>query len=261
MKNHIKRRFKWTGLACMLALLLFSCVSQNKVRLLQEKTAKELKTQFENKKSITYRLQVGDQLYIKIYSVDPKTAKFFQTDFPSLMNPTYLYLNSYTIDEFGYINFSFVDKMFVKGLTIVECKDLMQKTLNEYFKDATVQVKLVNYQVSVLGEVNSPGTFTVDDENINIFQALGQAGGVTDFGNLKKVKIVRQIPEGSQIHLIDLNDNNILQSEFFYLMPNDLVYIEPRGVKPFVNSSFPYGLILSVLGTAALVLNLFNIEF
>ncbi|NBC82045.1 MAG: polysaccharide export protein [Bacteroidetes bacterium] len=261
MKKYVKPFMQKTGLSIMMVLLMFSCVSQKNVKILQEKANKELTTQFENQKKITYRLQVGDQLYIKIYSVDPKTAKFFQTDFPSLMNPTYLYLNSYKVDEFGYINFSFVDKMYVKGLSIIECKDLIQKTLNEYFKDATVHVKLVNYQVSVLGEVNSPGTFTVDDESIDLFQALGRAGGTTDFGNLKQVKIVRQVPEGSQIHLIDLTDNRVLQSDYFYLMPNDIVYIEPRAGKAFVQTNFPYGLILSVIGSAAIFLNLFDVQF
>ena len=139
---------KIVTLCCV--LLLVGCVNQKKVTLIQEKTSKTYTTSFENSKSTTYRLNVGDQLYIKIYSVDPKTSKFFQTDFPTLMNPTYLYLNSYTVDEFGFINFSFVDKMYVKDLTVVECKALIQKTLNEYFKDATVHVKLVNFQVAVL---------------------------------------------------------------------------------------------------------------
>jgi polysaccharide export outer membrane protein len=231
----------------ILSLLLSSCVSQKKVQLLQEKTAKELSTQFENSKSITYRVQVGDHLYIKVYSVDPKTSKFFQTDFPNLMNPTYLYLNSFVVDEFGFINFSFVDKMYVKGLTVVEVKDLIQKTLNEYFKECTVTVKLVNFQVAVLGDVNSPGNFTITQEQINLFQALGLAGGLKEFGNRKEVKIVRQTATGSEMYLVDLTDNKILQSPYFYLMPNDIVYVEPMNNKPFVFEKMPYSLFFGML--------------
>src|SRR5512145_2144382 len=157
-------------------ILFTSCISQNKVKLLQERTAREAATEFANNKSTTYRLQAGDHLYIEVYSVDPKTSKFFQTDFPDLMNPTYLYLKSFSVDEAGYINFSFVNKMYVKGLTIAEVKDQIQSTLNEYFKESTAVVKLVNFEVSVIGEVNSPGSFTIYRDQLNIFQAIGLAG-------------------------------------------------------------------------------------
>lgn len=229
------------------SILFASCVSQNKIKMLQEKTAKKPTEQFDNSKNTTYRVQSGDHLYIKIYSVDPKTSKFFQTDFPNLMNPTYLYLNSYVVDEFGYINFSFIDKMYVKGMTVVEVKDLIQKTLNEYFKESTVVVKLVNYEVTVLGEVNNPGTFTILKEQATIFQALGLAGGVKEFANIKNVKLVRQNQAGSSMYFLDLTNNKILSSPYYYLMPNDMIYIEPRNSKSAAYSTFPYSTLVATL--------------
>ena len=83
-------------------LLVSSCVSQRKVRLIQEKVSKETRTIFENPRSSGYRIQTGDHLYIRVYSVDPKTSKFFQADLPYLMNSTYQYLNTYVVDEFSY---------------------------------------------------------------------------------------------------------------------------------------------------------------
>lgn len=240
-----------------ISILFTSCVSQNKLKMLQEKTAKVPTEQFDNTKNTTYRVQGGDHLYIKIYSVDPKTSKFFQTDFPNLMNPTYLYLNSYVVDEFGYINFSFIDKLYVKGLTIVEVKDVIQKTLNEYFKESTVVVKLVNYEITVLGEVNNPGTYTVYKEQANIFQALGLAGGIKDFANLKKVKIVRQNQTGASMHIIDLSDNKILSSPYYYMMPNDMVYIEPLNAKSTAFTTFPYSTLISSLTLIVLGLSVY----
>src|SRR3989304_2836358 len=158
-------------------LFLSSCISQNRIKLLQEMNSKSITSEFANDKNTSYRLQVGDHLYIEVYSVDPKTSKFFQTDFPDLMNPTSLYLKSYSVEEFGYINFSFVDKMYVKGLTVAEVKEQIQKTLNEYFKESTAVVKLVNFEVSVIGEVNDPGRFTIYRDPINLFTAVGLAGG------------------------------------------------------------------------------------
>lgn len=206
--------------------------------------------QFENKKKTAYQVQSGDHLYIRIYSLDPKTSKFFQTDLPTLMNPTYLYLNSYMVDEDGYINFSFVDKMFVKGMTLDEVKKKIQKALNEYFNETTVVIKLVNFQVSVIGEVNNPGNFTIEKDQVNVFQILATAGGLKDFSNLKKIAIVRQTLKGSDIHYIDLRDKKILESDYFYLMPNDIVYVEPLKGKSYLFPTFPYGMVLSSISFA-----------
>ena len=243
---------------CGILFLLTSCVSQKKVKLIQEKVNKEMTTQFENMRTTTYRIQTGDHIYVRIYSVDPKTSKFFQSDFPYLMNSTYQYLNTYVVDEFGYISFSFIEKLYVKGMTVPEVQNAVQTQLDQYFKEASAYVKLVNFQVGVLGEVNSPGNFTVEQDQINVFQAIGLAGGVTDFGNYKDVKVVRQTQNGSEIHLLDLTDNQVLTSPYYYLMPNDVIYIEPRSTKSWAYSQFPYQTLLYamsiILLAAALII-------
>jgi polysaccharide export outer membrane protein len=243
--------------ALSITVLLFSCVSQKNVRLIQEKVNKEMKTQFENPRSTTYRVQPGDNLYIRVYSVDPKTSKFFQSDFPYLMNSTYQYLNTYVVDEFGYISFSFIEKLYVKGLNVQEIQQALQSQLNQYFKEATAYVKLVNFQVGVLGEVNSPGNFTIEQDQINIFQAIGLAGGITDFGNYKKVKLIRQTPTGSEISILDLTDNRILESPYYFMMPNDVLYIEPRSTKSWAYTQFPYQSLLYFFSVAILGAALF----
>ncbi len=240
-----------------LILILGSCVSQKNVKLIQEKVDKEMKTQFDNPRSTSYKIQTGDHLYIRVYSVDPKTSKFFQSDFPYLMNATYQYLNTYVVDEFGYISFSFIEKLYVKGLSVQEVQQAVQTQLNEYFKEATAYVKLVNYQVGVLGEVNSPGNFTIEQEQITVFQAIGLAGGVTDYGNFKQVKLVRQTPGGSEVHLLDLTNNRILESPYYYLMPNDVIYIEPRSTKSWAYTQFPYQSLLYFFSVAILGAALF----
>jgi polysaccharide biosynthesis/export protein len=242
------------------ALLLPSCISQKKVMLLQEKSIKAAKTSFDNKKKTSYIIQSGDHLYIHIYSLDPKTSKFFQTDLPTLVNPTYLYLNSYMVDEDGYLNFSFVEKMLVKGLTIDEVKTKIQKALNEYFNETTVIVKLVNFQVSVLGEVNSPGNFTIDKDQINIFQLIAMAGGFKEFSNLKKITLVRQTLKGSEIHYIDMNNKSVLESDYFYLLPNDVIYVEPLESKTYLFPTFPYTMIFSTVSFALSLAIFFKIK-
>lgn len=240
-----------------LIILFSSCLSQKKVMLLQD--VKEAKLSFENKKKTAYQIQTGDHLYIRIYSLDPKTSKFFQTDLPTLFNPTYLYLNSYLVDDEGYINFSFVDKMYVKGMTIDEVKKKIQTSLNEFFKETTVIVKLVNFQVAILGEVNSPGNFTIDKDQINILQAVAQAGGIKEFGNVHKVTLVRQTITGSDVHYLDLSDKKLLESDYFYLMPNDIVYIEPLKGKSYLFTQFPYGMVFSVLSLGVSIVTLLKV--
>jgi polysaccharide biosynthesis/export protein len=254
MKKFARKAIKLTAIIMTVAFVLSSCISQRRVMMLRDNSTEA--TSFENKKAVTYRIQTGDHLYIRIYSVDPKTSKFFQTDLPALMNPTYLYLNSYIVDEQGYINFSFVDKMYVKGLSVEEVKNLVQKTLNDYFKETTVMVRLVNFQVAVLGEVNSPGNFTIDKDQINIFQALGLAGGTKEYANIKKVKLVRQTTKGSEIYMLDLSNKEILQSDYFYLMPNDMLYIQPYKIKSWTFQRFPYEMFLSVGAIALAVMSL-----
>lgn len=241
------------AIVLMLPALISGCASRKNILMLQGMS--EQSATYSNSGKSSYKLHKGDNLYIKVYSVDEKTAKFFQSDLPNLMNNTYLFLNSYTIDESGYIHVSFIDKLLVEGLSIEEAKNLIQKALNEYFKECTVVVKLVNFQVSVLGEVNSPGSFTIDKEQVNLFQALGLAGGAKEFSNLRKVVLVRQTDTGSQVQKLDLTSQKILESEFFYLMPNDIVYIEPVKAKTNIGSS-PY-LLISTLSLALLALNIF----
>jgi len=228
------------------AIVLSSCASRKNVLLIQDKD-KTGAIEFANPKQTAYKVQPGDNLFIKVYSVDPKTSKFFQTDLPTLMNPTYLYLNSYTVNDNGFINFSFVDKMYVQSLTIEEIRTLLQKTVNEYFKEATVSVKLVNFRVTVLGEVKMPGEFTIDKDQINIFQAIGLAHGVLDFGDRTEVSLIRQIEGGSEVHTVDLTDKKILESEYYYLMPNDIVYIKPLKAKSYIYGSDTKDLLFSIL--------------
>ena len=241
----------------LLIFMLSSCVSQRNVWMFQDDSSQKGQTDVKHTPKPVYKLKTGDHLYIKVYSVDPKTSKFFQTDFPSLMNSTYVYLNSYVVDEEGYLHFSFIEKMLVKGLTVEDVKKKLQETLDSYFKEATVTVKLVDFQVSVLGEVNSPGTYTIDKDQVDIYHALGLAGGIKTFGNLRKVTLVRQTLDGSEVHNLNLSDKSMLSSEYYYLMPNDVIYIPTRKAKSFVFETVPYGTILSSLAVVLSVIAIF----
>jgi len=251
----MKRNISLLLPSLVMLTLLSSCISLEKTKLLQEKSIQDISQEFVNRKTAEYKIQPGDQLYIQVYSVDPKTSRLFNTDMPMHYTNTSKELNSYKVDDKGYINFSFIDKVQVGGMTVEGARDLLQQTINEYFKEATVIVKMVYYRISVLGEVNQPGSFMVDNKQINVLQAISEAGGISTFGDRQQVVLIRQTSNGSKMHYLDLTDNAVLESDQFYLMPNDVLYVKPMRSKNLAFEKIPYSLLLS---TATLGLTIYN---
>lgn len=238
-------------LATIAVVIMNSCVSIKKTKLLQEEGATSY---MQGTSAGEYKLKTGDQIYIKVYSVDPKTSRLFQTDMPQHFTSTTKELNSYKIDKDGYIHFSFIEKMMLKGKTLEEATQLLQDKINEYFKEATVVVKLAYFRVSVLGEVKKPGTFNVEEKEINILQALAEVGGIETFGNREKVMLIRK----EQVHYLDIREKSILQSEYFNLMPNDVIYVEPRSSKNISLEKLPYGVMLSIISLSVAAYSIFG---
>jgi len=169
-----------------------------------------------------------------------------------------VYLNSYSVNDTGYIFLPVIGNLYVKNKTIDSIKLLIQNSLEKYLRNPTVIVKLVNYNITVLGEVKKPGKFKVYQEQINIFDAIGLAGDLTDYGNRNNVLVIRQDTKGSTLHKIDLTDSNILESEYYFLMPNDIIYIEPLTAKSFGARTFSWSLALSTVTTFLVLLNYFK---
>ncbi len=234
--------------------LFSSCIRQQKTWILQDTDSKNVTTNFSNSRNTTYKIQNGDNLYINIYSVDKATSTYFQTNFPTVMNEAYLYLNSYVVSEDGYLSLSFIDKMYVKGLTVEEIQKQLQSTMNTYFKDVTVSVKMVSFLVSIIGEVNGEGKFRISEDNANILEVIALAGGFKEYANRENLTLVRQTGTGSEVRYLNLKDKNILASEDFYLMPNDIIYVQSLKSKSFTYEKLPYNLFISIVTMAIAVL-------
>jgi polysaccharide export outer membrane protein len=129
----------------------------------------------------------------------------------------------------------------------------LEKKLQEYLLNPVVIVRLASFRITLLGEFKSPGKYDVYQSNINLFEAISMAGDMTDFAKRDKIAIIRQTSRGSQIVRVNLNDKRILESDYFYLLPNDIVYAEPIKAKQFVSTNFPYGLVFSILSTILLL--------
>ncbi|PLX23802.1 MAG: hypothetical protein C0599_03685 [Salinivirgaceae bacterium] len=239
--------------ALLVLAIMSSCISQKKVWLVQDQT-KQSQTEFINTREEAYKVNPGDRLFIKVYSSDKQTSKFFQTDLPNFMSNTYQYLNSYSVNPDGFLNFSFIEKIKVEGLTVNEVEKTLQKTLNEYFKEVTVVVKLVNFQVTVLGEVEREGRYTNNEEHLSLLEAIALAGGIREFGDRRNITLIRHDKTGAKVHYLDLTDKKILESDLYYVQPGDVIYVKSMKSKSFAYEKLPYAIFVSTLAIAISVL-------
>ena len=250
-------------------LLLFftavftSCVPMKRIKYLQQEVQKDdtLRSEFLNKTGPDYKIQARDNLYIKVYSPIAKTENFFQEDISTssnYYNDQGIFLNSYLVNDEGYIDFPFVGEVYVMGLNYDQAKDLIKSIVDDYIKGSSVIVRFAAFKVTMLGEVTRPGEFSIWESKFNIFDAISQAGDMTPRAKRNDVVIVREIKGGSVVKHLDLNDIRILESDFYYLLPGDIVYVPPLKAKNFIFDDFPYALVLSTITTALLLINFFQ---
>lgn len=240
----------------LIILLASSCVPLKKTKYLQDIPKDDTTTNFVTKAE-DYRIKKGDNLYIRILSLEEKASNFFNPGSGASIvysDPASVYLYSYLVDEQGYIQLPFIGDMQVRGFTVEELKDKIEAAVGEYLKETTVIVKLANFQITLIGEVNSPGSHWVFTSTINIFEALALAGDITLVGNRNKVKLVRTTENGSKIHYLDITDKKILESPLYYLEPFDIVYVDPIKARNFIFQQFPYGMIYTTIATVLLLI-------
>ncbi|NLN95972.1 MAG: hypothetical protein GX128_07375 [Bacteroidales bacterium] len=247
-------------LPLVLVLIFSSCISQKKLKYMVDDFPKSV---YEHYPRQDYKIQPGDNLFIQVLGLDAQTADLFSFQ-PSgayrqyQTNDLSAYLSSYTVDPKGYVEFSIIGNIFVKDKTINEIKILLQEAISEYMRDATVIVKLVNFRVTLLGEVARPGQYPVYHTQINIFEALAMAGDLTQWGDRRNVHLIRSTKGESQVIKLDISGRKILESEYYFLMPDDILYVIPMEAKTFAFTTFPYSVVFSTITTALLILNFFK---
>ena len=242
------------GIILMLFAMMFSsCVPQKKMLYLKDAqmAAENQSINYVNERNVNYKLQPGDNLYIRfINTIDERSTASLGGD---ITNRSYtssdasIYLQSYTLDEEGCIELPLTGKIELKNLTIDEAKEKLQVELDKYVNQTTIIVKLSNFNLTVLGEVNKPGMYKVYQSQINLFEAVSMAGNMTTFAKRDKVRIIRQTDDGSEIVTVDMGEADILSSPYYYLKPNDIIYVEPLAMKQWGFSSFPYSTVFSII--------------
>lgn len=217
-------------LSLLSIVFFFSCVPHKKTLLLKSSDEQAVVALPLKVGDVYYKVQVEDLIDVKVASPDVESMQIFNPGGGGGGESSF-YLNSYQVDREGNIQFPLLGDIYVLGLTTTEIKDLISEKLESYFKQMTVAVRLVSFKVTFLGEVNNPSTISLYSEHTNFFEALSKVGGLSQFANSRRVKIVRKDGGEAEVYWVDISTQDFLSSEYFYLQPNDIVYIEPLKAK------------------------------
>jgi polysaccharide biosynthesis/export protein len=248
--------------------LLSACTSQQKLAYLSnlpETNGEETFTM----EIPDYHIQPRDILYITIKAMTPdgRIADFLMS--ANNYGGTYVtqgesggYIYGFDVNSEGNIILPVVGAIKVEGLTLEDTRKLLQETADKVFKNSTVECKLLSFKFTVIGEVRVPGTYTNYNNYLTVFEAVGRAGGVGDYGDRSRVLVVRPKDKGSKTFRLNLQDKNILASEAYFLLPNDVVIVEPLKQKIFNMNlptiSFVISTVTGVLTTTLLLINYFG---
>ncbi|WP_394773585.1 polysaccharide biosynthesis/export family protein [Flavobacterium sp.] len=217
----------------LIGALFTSCIPVKDLVYLQDKNNSGEQNNIAAVESKPYRLQVNDVLSVDIKAIDPKLVSIFNTtqNASAGKSESELYFNGFTVDDHGNIRMPILGEINVIGYTLEEVRVIIEKKLlEEYFKSEAnifITVKLAGFKYTINGEVGSTGTKTLFQEHVNIMEAVANAGDITITGNRKAVTVIRQSPTGMQMHDLDLTDVNVMKSPYYYLQPNDYIYVKP----------------------------------
>lgn len=241
-------------LTVLLAMTFASCVPQKKMLYLKdaEMLTENVSKDYVNDRAVNYRLQPGDNLFIRVMNtIDERSAAALMGDSGGsrmyYSSDAAIYLQSYTLDEEGCIEMPLTGKISLKNLTVDEAKERLQIELDKYVNQTTIIVKLSNFNLTLLGEVTRPGMYKVYQSQINLFEAISLAGNMTNFAKKSDVRIIRQTDDGSEIITVDMGQADILSSPYYYLKPNDIIYVEPLKIKQWGFTTFPYSTVFSII--------------
>lgn len=213
-------------------VLFFSCANRKDIVYYQNIDNLSLK---EKTNSYEIKIQPDDLLYIIVSADDTEAAEQFNLNSIKLTNAGRLDLSTgqqinqlYLVNEAGFINFPVLGKMKVSGLTRSELLKTLEERIEAYIKDPIINLRINNFKVSVLGEVNMPGTYNIVSERVTLIEALSMAKDLTIYGVRNNILIIREIDGVKSYNRVDITKADFINSPFYYLGQNDVVYVEPN---------------------------------
>lgn len=215
-----------------------------------------------------YKIQHRDMLYITIKSMTPDGSINDFLSSSDRSSGTYIqseagqYLYGYDVNSDGNILLPVLGNINVKELTLEEARHVIQRAADKLFNNSTVECKLLSYKFTVIGEVRTPGTYVNYNNYLTVLEAIGRAGGINDYGRRDKLLVVRPFEDGTKTFTLNLQDKDILSSEAYFLLPNDVVIVEPESKKVFnlnlPTISFIISTVSSAITMTLLLINYFG---
>lgn len=268
----MKRISPSLSLSLFLLIALFlaaGCTSQKKLAYLNNLPEPDGQEYF-TMEIPGYKIQPRDILYITAKALNPQGKIEDYLSSATSSSTTQIggggdsggYLYGYDVNSAGYIRIAIIDTIKVEGLSLEETRRLIQEKVDRVFKNTTVECKLLSFKFTVIGEVKAPGTYINYNNYLTVLEAIGRAGGISDYGKRDRVLVVRPAEKGSKTFRINLQDKSILNSEAYFLLPNDVVIVEPQSQKVF-NMNLPtiafiLTSITSAITTTLLLINYFE---
>ena len=245
-------------------IIMSSCISSRKVNYMQKPDlfipAYKDSLNFED-----YKLRKGDRLYVKVYSTNEKTNSLFNggnnmrtTATTTTRGGSTDELYTYLIEEDGTVVFPMVGEILLEGLTVREATTALEKAIEPLFRFSTVEIKIAERYFSIIGNSGN-GLIQIPKEKINIFQALAMAGDIGLYGDKSKIRILRETANGTVIKTFDVRSADIINSEYFYVEPNDVIYVQNLDEQFFSVTNLPslFSTIVSTFSFGVFIYNLF----
>jgi len=244
MNNYFFIKSKFAVLLLALLFSVSSCVTNKDLEYLR--TSKDVSKVKLNTNE--YRLQVGDLISVQISTVTEQQHDFFNKEQNSnsqlmMQNP---YLYGYLVKDGGFLDLPSLGKIKAEGFTLRELENIIRQISVSYFDQPIVKLNIINFEVSVLGAVNNPGIHKVVNPEANVLYALSLASDMTEFGNRKKVKIIRNDNEVNRVFYVDLTDVKTLSNPNFMLQPHDVIYVAPLNKRFYAFTNLPNLISMSI---------------
>ena len=253
----MKNLFSGLAICITISLFLVSCQSSKNLAYFKDLTDTAKVQLVEQYPFQPLKLEVDDEVSILVTSSSPEASQFFNITSGNVTEAA-TNLNAYPVKPNGNITLPILGEMYVLGLTTQELKEKVGTALAPYLKDAVVSVRVLNFKVTVIGEVSGPVTVPVKGERINVLEAIGAAGDMTVFAKRYNVKVMRKGVNGMEVATLNFNYSKIMQSPYFQLHQNDVVYVEPEKTKGISAERFTIFLPILVSMTT-LILTLVNL--
>lgn len=261
------RKFLQMTLAVAAAALMASCVTQKQMTYVsnaQPETADSINANYQVQSELTVR--IGDALTIYVSALDPEAvvpynlpAVVYATPGSTALSTTPA-LQYYTVDENGDIEFPVLGKLHVAGLKRNEVESMIKGKLEAQVLNPQVRTHIVNARVSVLGEVNRPGSIPMTSGRMTLFDALASAGDLTVYGRRDNVLVTREVNGKLEMARLNIRDANIFTSPYFFLQQNDVVYVSPNKVRAVssANASLWLSMVSTVASAATVIVTVVN---